>query len=312
VDLRRIEGLIDAHREQLRARYGWTHLEVTIRLEGERLRITGTVAVARVGAQLRRVLEPAVAEGLSLEMDLSPMPISGWYALPSGGQDVWAQHPSAAARSLATELTHADGPVGLLARDRGSSLVCARDGTIGWVDGPLGASEAPRVLGQPRVPDDPGAALCAAALRYVGVPYWLGGNRLDRIDCSGLVQRAFVGALGVLVPRNSNDQLAVGGGGEPRERVVGRAGDLVFLRSRRMARTHVGIATGAGTVIHASRSRAAVVVEAGAVLEGDAEWIRWVGWERIVDWGVRQVGRSVVRVEYAHAGGHLADVNTVL
>jgi hypothetical protein len=88
------------------------------------------------------------------------------------------------------------------------------------------------------------------------VPYVLGGATAVGIDCSALVQRAAAEALGVVVPRHSSDQLAIS---PSPGRGRCEAGDLVFVWTRHDGPCHVGVATGAGTVIHASRSRRAVV-----------------------------------------------------
>lgn len=302
MDLARIEGLIAAQRERLRARYGWTQLELNLTLEPgppARLELAGTIAVASLAGQLRRLLEPELPEGVGLALELRPLPIRAWYGRVPGRSELWAEHPSLAPRSLATQLGEADGPVALLAQDGQWSLVCARDGTVGWLQGGLGEKQAARVLTPPKLlAKDPGAAIAAAALDYLGVPYLLGGNGREVIDCSGLVQRALLGALELLVPRNSNDQLAIAGGGHLRERVLGRPGDLIFIRSRRMQRTHVGIVSAGGAVVHASRSRGAVIEQSGAEFEGDAEWIRWVGWEQVVAWSRGQVGRTHVALPH--------------
>lgn len=297
LDLPRIEQRIDRLREDLRARYGWTHLDVRVAVEREaiaRIKIAGTIAVPSVRTLLREALHDLIAPGLALELELRAIPVHRWVALPSAGLELWAQHPSQATQALATELSHADGPVGELARDRGASLLRARDGTVGWTDTVLEIDQPPRLLCEPVVPEDPGPAIREAALAYLGAPYWLGANGSTRIDCSALVQRSYSAALQLLVPRNSNDQLAIARGGESIERASGQAGDLIFIRSHRMQRTHVGIATGRATIIHASRSRGAVIEEYGREFEADAEWIRRVTWPQVVEWARAQVGRPHV------------------
>jgi cell wall-associated NlpC family hydrolase len=146
------------------------------------------------------------------------------------------------------------------------------------------------------VPAQPGAALCEAALAQLGIPYVLGGTSSVRIDCSGLIARSFAAALAIVLPRNSNDQRAITGGGELIEHAEGRAGDLLFVRSRSLGRSHVGMATGRETVVHASRSRNGVLEESAREFEQDAEWIRRVCWEAIVDWSRTQVGRPHVQL----------------
>jgi cell wall-associated NlpC family hydrolase len=291
---------LDQLRDELVARYGWTHVELEFERVGPtRVRGTGTVAVATLAATIRARLTTRLEPGVELELELRPMPVLAWHALPAalpeGSLALWAEHPSRAPRrSLATELDASDGPVGRLATAGSATLLRARDGTVGWSLAPLGAAmdsvDSP-TLPEPRVPAcDPGPAVCAAANAYLGVPYLLGGTSARRIDCSGLVARAYAIALGVVVPRNSNDQLAITGG-EPIERAHGDPGDLLFLRSRALGRTHVGIATGRGTVIHASRSRNSVLEEPVSEFESDAQWLRRVAWPEIVAWSRTQAGR---------------------
>jgi hypothetical protein len=292
--VRAIDERVGLLRDQLRARYGWTHVEVTVRFVGGMLRVTGTIAVPRLRAAIHELLIDCV--GPNFELELGPMPTLDWYRIADAGIELWAEHPSRAKRSLATELLASDGPIGLLAEAPPGLLMRSRDGTVGWLLGELGPREPARMLSAPTLPEEPGAAVCAAAKRYLGVPYVLGGTRDEHIDCSGLVARAYATTFGVILPRNSNDQLAVSGRSEALERAEGRAGDLLFMRSLTLGRTHVGIATGRGTVIHASRSRNSVLEEPLAEFETDAEWLRRVRWEAIVAWSRTQIGRAHVRL----------------
>ena len=291
-------------REQLEARYGWTHIEIAFEpLGAARVRALGTIAVPSLAATIRAHLAAQIGPELELELELRPMPVLAWHRLPAlpettpettpkSSLELWAEHPQRGQRrSLATELDHRDGPVGLLAEVGSARLLRARDGTVGWSEAELGPLAPAPTLPEPILPaTDPGVAVCEAANAYLGVPYLLGGTSTRRIDCSGLVARAYLEALGIVVPRNSNDQLAITGG-DAIERPHGDAGDLLFMRSRALGRTHVGIATGAGTVIHASRSRNAVLVEPVAEFETDAEWLRRVPWPAIVAWSRTHVGR---------------------
>lgn len=294
-----IEQHIATLREQLRARYGWTHLDVHATFEDQRVHIRGTVAVPSLANRLRTWLEPLLEPGTSLQIEVGPMPTLSWHALPDPLLELYAEHPTQAKRSLATELLRDDGPIALLAEAPPGLLVRARDGTVGWMIGSLdqlGPRTAPRLLSAPTLPEDPSAALLQAALAQLGIPYVLGGTSPTRIDCSGLTARTYAAALGITLPRHSTDQLAIAGGGDPVEHAEGSAGDLLFVRSRSLGRSHVAMASGRDTVIHASRSRNGVIEERASELEGDAEWIRRARWQAIVDWSRAHVGRPNVEL----------------
>lgn len=85
------------------------------------------------------------------------------------------------------------------------------------------------------------------ALQFMGAPYLWGGVSIFGIDCSGLVQVAAF-SQGMLLPRDADLQSQLG---EPLyiSPEEWQAGDLVFFGTERI--THVGIATGANTFLHA-------------------------------------------------------------
>src|SRR5215210_2543528 len=85
-----------------------------------------------------------------------------------------------------------------------------------------------------------GEAAVAEAQSYVGTPYGAGG-----LDCSGFTSAVYAD-LGVSLPDDPAAQYAYG---VPSEAA---AGDLVFFDEAGYGISHVGIATGYGTVIHAS------------------------------------------------------------
>ncbi|MDQ3205724.1 MAG: C40 family peptidase [Pseudomonadota bacterium] len=87
------------------------------------------------------------------------------------------------------------------------------------------------------------------ALALLGTPYRWGGATPDRgFDCSGLVSYVFRQAMGLELPRVSQDMAKAG------ELVADRAalseGDLVFF-GRRGRVDHVGIYLGEGNFVHA-------------------------------------------------------------
>ncbi len=90
------------------------------------------------------------------------------------------------------------------------------------------------------------------ALSLVSVPYLWGGTSSFGYDCSGFVQAIFR-RLGQTLPRDSKDQATVGMEVKPEE--VTR-GDLICFAG------HIALALGDGTILHSSRLRGGVQVEA--------------------------------------------------
>ena len=89
--------------------------------------------------------------------------------------------------------------------------------------------------------------ILGAAERLIGTPYVLGGESPGGVDCSGLVQYAYVQA-GIRLPRTTIEQFRLG---RPQRRVL--PGDLLFFRTGNSAMvSHVGIYAGRGQMIHAS------------------------------------------------------------
>ena len=85
------------------------------------------------------------------------------------------------------------------------------------------------------------------ARSYIGTPYGAYG-----MDCSGFTSAVFAD-LGVYLPDSPDAQYAYGVPSNA------KAGDLVFFDESGYGISHVGIATGYGTVIHASTYYGAVV-----------------------------------------------------
>jgi peptidoglycan DL-endopeptidase RipA len=90
-------------------------------------------------------------------------------------------------------------------------------------------------------------ALVDDARSYIGTPYGAYG-----FDCSGFTSAVF-SDLGVYLPDGPSAQYAYG------TPSYGNAGDLVFFDEHGYGISHLGIATGYGTVIHASTYHGAVV-----------------------------------------------------
>ena len=117
------------------------------------------------------------------------------------------------------------------------------------VDGVVG----PQTLGALGVSAGAGAGVgsssaVAAARSQLGASYQFGGVGNGGWDCSGLTQWA-MGKAGISLPRTSYSQYGVG---TPVERSAIQAGDLVFFDTDGTGASHVGIATGPGSVISAT------------------------------------------------------------
>ncbi len=95
--------------------------------------------------------------------------------------------------------------------------------------------------------DVSGQAVVDNAQSYIGTPYGAYG-----FDCSGFTSAVFAD-LGVSLPDSPDTQYAYG------TPSYGNAGDLVFFDEHGYGISHVGIATGYGTVIHSSTYYGAVV-----------------------------------------------------
>ncbi len=85
-----------------------------------------------------------------------------------------------------------------------------------------------------------GEAAVAEAQSYIGTPYGAGG-----LDCSGFTSAVYAN-LGVSLPDDPVAQYYYGTLSEA------AAGDLVFFDEAGYGISHGGIATGYGTVVHAS------------------------------------------------------------
>lgn len=178
---------------------------------------------------------------------------------------------------------------------RGRVLLQLPDGTVGWAgrdhvrpddpaDDPWSSlGHAPTgVLAESGVPLDVAADL---ARKRMGRPYLWGGNTFEAADCSGFVQSVVYEASGVLLPKNTRDQMKRG------VRVAKAAiepGDLLFVRGRNKNLMHVGLALYADgdgvSVIHSCLSRKCVLEES---LPAFLERYRFTAARRVVAWGAR-------------------------
>ncbi len=291
---RAIAAVLAAQRAALTAEFGWTQLDLEVSAQPGLLRLRGRVALPRVTMGVCRALAPSLPRGWRIDATQvqARAPI-GWcapgpgvtrlwrtsaLALGSSGDEDMAQETCLEAQArtgLSTELLPGDGPVALLAALPGCALVRASDGTVGWVraasDGTVGwVRAAPAGTGParrrapPRLAAEDALRRLSGRLRaYLGVRYRLGGTTRRHIDCSGLVQRGVREALGLVLPRHSSDQLALGAAPV---RSMGEPGDLLFMGGSEGAAWHVGVVLrgsrpGSRTLLHASARRGVVVEE---------------------------------------------------
>lgn len=139
-----------------------------------------------------------------------------------------------------------------------SSGVAARPEPFPRPPGSEGYGE-PATAGTPGAPPivPQGTAIVAAALRLKGTPYAPGGSTPIGFDCSGFVQYVFA-EQGLALPRTVTGQFDATVQ-IPFEQLA--PGDLLFFRTFADEPSHVAIAVGDGTFVHAPSSRGVVRVE---------------------------------------------------
>jgi hypothetical protein len=124
---------------------------------------------------------------------------------------------------------------------------------------PAGPARAAAPTGAAGAPGDVGAEVVLRALSLLGVNYRWGGNSPQTgLDCSGLVHLVYRDALGLILPRRSEEMSRAAGSIDTAEL---QPGDLVFFNTLRRAFSHVGIYIGDGQFIHAPSAGGAVRVE---------------------------------------------------
>jgi cell wall-associated NlpC family hydrolase len=100
-------------------------------------------------------------------------------------------------------------------------------------------------------------ALTGTALSLRGIPYRNGGSDPNGFDCSGFTQYVF-GQYGVALPRDVKEQYGTGKTVKPEAIAMG---DLLFFTTVAPGASHVGIALGGDTFVHAPSSTGVVRVE---------------------------------------------------
>lgn len=105
----------------------------------------------------------------------------------------------------------------------------------------------PEALGKWRGPEERNLFI-RVVKTFLGVPYRLGGSTLKGIDCSAFVKKMFE-IFNVELPRTTREQLRIG---KKVRREELEEGDVVFFKTQRASRTHVGIYIGNNQFVHAS------------------------------------------------------------
>ena len=119
----------------------------------------------------------------------------------------------------------------------------------------------------------PGSAgdLVIAAMTFLDRPYQAGGDNAETgFDCSGFTRYVFVQALGIELPRSTQEQAQAPMLRSVSSRDALLAGDLVFFNTQHQSFSHVGIYLGDGRFIHAPRTGAQIRTESMA----SAYWSR--------------------------------------
>ncbi|MFV0448092.1 MAG: NlpC/P60 family protein [Vibrio sp.] len=91
--------------------------------------------------------------------------------------------------------------------------------------------------------------------QWQGVPYRLGGNDKEGIDCSAFVQIAYRDAWQLPLPRTTKSQSKIG---ENVKYASAQYGDLVFFKTTKTT-NHVGVYLGNLRFMHASTSQGVII-----------------------------------------------------
>jgi hypothetical protein len=185
----------------------------------------------------------------------------GWARPKSGILDIYSVPRDFSLQgTLASQVRSLDPPFRVLLARAGWLLVQLHDLTLGWAKAEhieyVNAKEdgwrALRRRASPGVgwsAEESISSVIERASDYLGVPYLLGGTTTAGIDCSGLMQRAYEGACGTILPKHSSDQSKLG---RPVSLDRQRAGDMIFFARAGQPQLHVGLLCDKDRVIHAS------------------------------------------------------------
>lgn len=128
----------------------------------------------------------------------------------------------------------------------------------GCVGSPISSNSGPTYVTQEEVlsiVQDKDDGLGTVFQRWQGVPYRLGGETLNGVDCSAFVQIAFKDVWQIPLPRTTRSQSQTGF--EVNYQNAQR-GDLVFFKTSRTS-NHVGVYLGDKKFMHASTSKGVMI-----------------------------------------------------
>ena len=124
---------------------------------------------------------------------------------------------------------------------------------------PTNAASAPSEIADGSI--NLASQLVREALELRGTPYRNGGSDPAGFDCSGFTQWVF-SRVGLRLPRETREQFQAGAHVPTGTQ---QAGDLIFFTTTARGASHVGIALGDDTFVHAPSSRGVVRVESLSV-----------------------------------------------
>lgn len=143
------------------------------------------------------------------------------------------------------------------------SVTCT-DGSTGYIRGDLVDLDASAKYALiAATPSANGQAMVDLAMEFLGVRYVYGGSGPNTFDCSGFTMY-LCEQFGISLPHSATSQWLSGKGVQIRSVSDMQPGDLVFFcdptRSDGKACSHCGVYIGDGKFIHASSSKAKVVI----------------------------------------------------
>ncbi len=267
------ELLTRLHREY-EEKYGFALFKVDIIPVEGGLRLTGQVLLEaqknRLEEELRKITQLSIENYIEILADPEGKNELGWGGVEKGIVDVWRKPASIrkGGKELNTQLIPQDEPFRILTERDNWYLIQTIDFTLGWVNkGKVlldreADSSWERTFRAQRGStvnlDGDTSRLIEVAERYEGVPYLWGGTTLDGIDCSGLIQRIYKEAYGLILPKHSSPQRKMGLRIPLNDIAVG---DIISLTLKERRISHVGLYLGTDRVIHACVRKGRVIIE---------------------------------------------------